>query len=322
MLTKKGAALESRVTAPRALRREREADPVAGRRGAVKPCFALKISKVGDIGQQDARSREAGGKVDMEELLKVLLVEDDSTDALLISRALKKSAAHVELVHVRLLSQALEELRTRTFDVVLLDLSLPDEKGLGTLEKVIEANRTVPIVILTGLEDEELALQAMKEGADDYFFKGEISNPFFLRSIHYSIERKRGREALRKAHDELELRVEQRTGELARSNRALQEEIFERQRAQEEREHLIVELQEALGHVKTLSGLLPICASCKKIRDDKGYWNQIESYIRKHSSAEFTHSCCPECAKRLYPEYVDEKGHFLSTTFDAPPNSG
>jgi PAS domain S-box-containing protein len=86
------------------------------------------------------------------------------------------------------------------------------------------------------------------------------------------------------------------------------EDITERKRIEKERERLIHELQEALVQVKTLSGLVPICASCKKIRDDKGYWNQIESYIEKHSTAEFTHSICPECARKLYPQlYEDEK---------------
>ena len=64
------------------------------------------------------------------------------------------------------------------------------------------------------------------------------------------------------------------------------------------------ELQALLDNVKTLRGLLPICASCKKIRDDKGYWNQFESYIRDHSEADFSHSICPDCAKRLYPDFV------------------
>ena len=90
---------------------------------------------------------------------------------------------------------------------------------------------------------------------------------------------------------------------LSMANRALQIEIKERQRVENERKILIHELQEALAKVKTLSGLLPICSSCKKIRDDKGYWNQIESYIVKHSEAEFSHGICPECAKKLYPEY-------------------
>lgn len=75
---------------------------------------------------------------------------------------------------------------------------------------------------------------------------------------------------------------------------------------EEEREKLISELQEALAEIKTLQGILPICASCKKIRDDKGYWKQIESYIRDHSDAEFTHGICPECAKKLYPGLIKE----------------
>ncbi|GAB4339958.1 MAG: hypothetical protein Kow0089_13280 [Desulfobulbaceae bacterium] len=66
-------------------------------------------------------------------------------------------------------------------------------------------------------------------------------------------------------------------------------------------------LEEALSQVKQLSGFLPICASCKKIRDDKGYWNQIESYIREHSEAEFSHSICPECAAELYPRFIGGK---------------
>ncbi|MFH2127521.1 MAG: MASE3 domain-containing protein [Pseudomonadota bacterium] len=73
-----------------------------------------------------------------------------------------------------------------------------------------------------------------------------------------------------------------------------------------EREELIKSLQEALAQVKTLSGLLPICSHCKKIRDDSGYWRQIEQYVEKHSEAEFSHSMCPQCAYKLYPEYFPD----------------
>lgn len=83
-------------------------------------------------------------------------------------------------------------------------------------------------------------------------------------------------------------------------------DITERKRAEEEREKLIVQLQQALAQVKQLSGFLPICASCKKIRDDQGYWRQVEEYIREHSEAEFSHSICPDCAKRLYPELYED----------------
>ena len=83
-------------------------------------------------------------------------------------------------------------------------------------------------------------------------------------------------------------------------------DITRRKLAEEERENLITELQQALSEVKTLSGMLPICASCKKIRDDGGYWQKIESYISAHSEAKFSHSICPECTKKLYPD-IHEK---------------
>lgn len=81
-------------------------------------------------------------------------------------------------------------------------------------------------------------------------------------------------------------------------------DITQRKKAEKEKEKLITELQEALDKVKLLSGFLPICASCKKVRDDQGYWNQIESYVRDHSEVEFSHSICPECAQKLYSKYL------------------
>ena len=83
-------------------------------------------------------------------------------------------------------------------------------------------------------------------------------------------------------------------------------DISQEKSAKAEREKLISELQAALSNVKLLSGFLPICSSCKKIRDDQGYWNQIEEYIRDHSEAEFSHGICPECAKKLYPDFVKD----------------
>jgi PAS domain S-box-containing protein len=79
-------------------------------------------------------------------------------------------------------------------------------------------------------------------------------------------------------------------------------DITERKRVEEERDKLVAKLQKALSEVKTLRGFLPICSHCKKIRDDKGYWGQIESYIHEHSDAEFSHGICPECAEKYYPE--------------------
>jgi urea transport system substrate-binding protein len=86
-------------------------------------------------------------------------------------------------------------------------------------------------------------------------------------------------------------------------------QIVQRKRAEEERERLIEDLQRALAEVKALSGLLPICASCKKVRDDKGYWTQIERYIEARSDASFSHSICPDCLEKLYPEVADKLRH-------------
>ncbi|MEI7729212.1 MAG: DUF3365 domain-containing protein [Verrucomicrobiota bacterium] len=85
-------------------------------------------------------------------------------------------------------------------------------------------------------------------------------------------------------------------------------DVTSRKQAEAEREQLIQELQKALANVKSLSGLLPICSGCKKIRDDKGYWSQVESYVAKHSEAKFTHGMCPDCVKKYFPEIGDLEG--------------
>ena len=89
--------------------------------------------------------------------------------------------------------------------------------------------------------------------------------------------------------------------------RGVAKDITQQKHAEEEREKLIAELEAALSKIKALRGLIPICASCKKIRDDKGYWNKLEAYIENHSEAEFSHGICPECASELYPEYRKKK---------------
>jgi two-component system cell cycle sensor histidine kinase/response regulator CckA len=85
---------------------------------------------------------------------------------------------------------------------------------------------------------------------------------------------------------------------------AIERDITKRRQEEEERLKLIDELTQALVKIKTLKGLLPICAACKKIRDDRGYWQKVEFYIMQHTHAEFTHGICPDCAKQLYPEYT------------------
>ncbi|MBT4482378.1 MAG: sensor with HAMP domain protein, partial [Candidatus Latescibacteria bacterium] len=108
---------------------------------------------------------------------------------------------------------------------------------------------------------------------------------------------------LRQERDQLESRVVERTGELNNVNLLLTKEVDKHQMT-------IAELETTLEEIKTLSGILPICSHCKKIRNDEGYWDQIESYIGDRSEAEFSHSICQECAKKHYPNmdiYGDEE---------------
>lgn len=102
-------------------------------------------------------------------------------------------------------------------------------------------------------------------------------------------------------------RLQEQKEELQKAHAEIKSEMKNRKKAEIEKDRLIIELKDALDKVKTLSGLLPICASCKRIRDDKGYWNQIENYIRSHSDAEFSHGICPDCARRLYPGFLRKK---------------
>lgn len=124
--------------------------------------------------------------------LKVLLVEDNPGDARLVREALAEvRGARFALTHVDCLAPALKQLAAGDMDVILLDLSLPDASGLETLSKTHAAAPGVPIVVLTGLDDEEVALKAVHEGAQDYLVKGHMEGRLLTRSLGYAIERQR-----------------------------------------------------------------------------------------------------------------------------------
>lgn len=112
---------------------------------------------------------------------------------------------------------------------------------------------------------------------------------------------------LERAHDNLEMQVKERTSELSDANQSLENEIANRKLIQAEHEKLIAQLQDALAKIKTLRGMVPICSNCKKVRNDKGFWEQVEAYVSEHTEAEFSHGMCPDCIKKLYPEYYGKK---------------
>lgn len=201
------------------------------------------------------------------ESVRVLLIEDSPADAFMIEEMLSEAGGDFILERVSRLSEGIERISRGGLDIIISDLGLPDSQGMETVRTLIPRAMGVPLIVLTGLCDDQVGIPAVQEGAQDYLVKGQVNGAVLARSIRYAIERK----------------------------------LMEN-----ERERLIRELTDALATVKRLSGLLPICASCKKIRNDKGYWEQIDAYIREHSEAEFSHSLCPDCAHRLYPEYFPD----------------
>ena len=119
-------------------------------------------------------------------------------------------------------------------------------------------------------------------------------------------QRKAAEQQLVQAHAGLEQRVLDRTTELQQSNERLRTEIELRKTIKEKQEKVMDELSQALKDIKILRGLIPICASCKSVRDDSGFWQQIEGYLLENSEAMFSHGICPDCSEKLYPEYSDK----------------
>ncbi len=170
--------------------------------------------------------------------------------------------------------KAVEMTETLRPDVVIMDIKMPEMDGVQATQ-AIQRRCPTPVVVLTAYDEPELLQKTSAAGVGAYLVK-----PPRAAEMERAIEIARAR-----FQDMLELR---------NLNTALES----RNR----------DLREALANVKTLRGLLPICSSCKKIRDDAGYWRQVEEYFSEHSEVDFSHGLCPDCLKRMFPEYYEEDG--------------
>ncbi len=203
----------------------------------------------------------------------ILVVDDTAANLHLLVRLLAEHGYKVRpSINGRL---ALTAAQISPPDLILLDIMMPEMDGYELCQhlKADERTRDIPVIFISALGDTLDKVRAFAVGGVDY-----ITKPF------------QTEEVLARIRTHLTIRRLQR--ELQAQNRRLAQKN--------------AELEEALANVKTLSGLLPICANCKKIRDDDGYWQNVEIYIRDHSDANLSHGICPDCMVTLYPDIYEE----------------
>jgi DNA-binding response OmpR family regulator len=210
---------------------------------------------------------------------KILVVDDVIKNIQLLGSVLGKEGYAVSYAMDG--AKALEMAFTERFDLILLDVMMPGMDGFEVCRGLKRNPETeeIPILFLTAKSEQSDIVRGLQEGAVDY-----LTKPFNTAEL---LARVKTHMALQAVKADL-LRSKE---ELERKNRDL--------------ERLLAENRKALSEIKTLRGILPICSSCKKIRDDEGYWTQIETYIQTHSQAEFSHGLCLDCVKKIYPQYAD-----------------
>ncbi len=167
--------------------------------------------------------------------IHILLVEDDHEDAFLIKNMLQDIPFQTfHIVHVPTFREGIAYLKNNEpVDVVLLDLNLPDTKGLTSHQQLFTAYPHLPVIVTSGLDDQDTAIKAVQSGAQDYLIKGDFNSTALERAIRYAIERKQIQEKLRLSNETLEARVMERTAELLRANEALKREIEERKKIED-----------------------------------------------------------------------------------------
>jgi PAS domain S-box-containing protein len=331
----------------------------------------------------------------MNDSLHTVLIDDNPDDRALVIRELRREFPMLQAQEISDPASFAKALESEVVDLAITDYQLRWSDGLDVLRKVKSRWPDCSVIMFTGSGCEEVAVEAMKAGLDDYVLKSPSHYarlPGMARSALKLAEQRRQSQQHPKAHADhlfdgapVGLFRALAQGEILHANRALREmllspdeatllgtslselhvepddfhawqlclrrdglaprfmarlrrfdgeirwfetsarlmedsrtgqlvcegsmeDVSDRKHGEAQRERRVMELQEALTRATTLQGLLTICASCKKIRDEKGEWNQVESFIEEHSHAVFTHSLCQDCVANLYPDLMEKPG--------------
>ncbi len=203
----------------------------------------------------------------------ILIVDDNPTNLQLLFEYLQNAGFRVLVAEDG--ESALHRAYHTMPNIILLDVMMPNIDGFETCWRLKKNQQTqnIPVIFMTALSNTGDEVKGLQLGAVDYITK-PIQVEAVLARINTHLKLQKMQQELQQQNDELQLKNQQ--------------------------------LQEALATVKTLRGLLPICANCKSIRDDTGYWHKVEEYIQTYSEADFSHSICPDCLLKLYPEYYTQ----------------
>lgn len=199
--------------------------------------------------------------------MRILIAEDDATSRIVLATVLTKDGYDVTATDDG--GAAWEVLKKPDAPrLAILDLMMPGIDGMELVRRVRAIPSVAPpyLIIVSTRSEKADVISALDAGANDY-----LTKPFDPGELRARIEV--GRRMI-------EMRIE------------LNEKVEE--------------LSQALAEVRTLKGIVPICANCKNVRDDQGYWNRVETYLNEHTEADFTHAVCPDCMKRLYPQFKDD----------------
>ena len=220
-----------------------------------------------------------------QEIPRILIV-DDNEENLIAAEAILADPG-IEIVKADSGRAALRFLLREEFALILLDVKMPEMDGIQTaaMLRLNTKMKNTPIIFMTAFEKDDQQMLAAYNlgGVVDFIFKPVV--PEIL-----------------KAKVAVFVSLYMKTNELKLIADQLKVDIAQRKQAEKALEEERRRLQQALDEVRTLRGIVPICANCKNIRDDKGFWNQVEKYVSERSEAEFSHGICPDCTKILYPD--------------------